>query len=241
MNPWVLATRTAGELVELAGALAPKGYDVVAYPVLRQTDVDDDHAWTALATLVDRLSWLAVTSPRAADALRRVAARKAFWERLVRLPVAAVGGATARACVEAGLTVALRGDGGGAALARELLARLEPGAAVVHVCGENRRPELAETLAEAGITVAPLPVYAMAVARGDELPTLPSTPPAAVLATSPRAARAYLQSVGGRPLAAPHFAIGPTTAAELESLGIPARVLSRPDPTLIAEELCQTC
>lgn len=57
-------------------------------------------------------------------------------ERLRGLPVHCVGEATARAAEVAGFGVASAGEGG----VDDLLDSIEPGARLLHLCGEDRRP-----------------------------------------------------------------------------------------------------
>jgi uroporphyrinogen-III synthase len=114
------------------------------------------------------------------------------------------------------IRVELVGPGTGAALGSSLLPLLAPGSTLVFACGHDHRPELPQALAEAGHRVVKVTVYAM---RPTPVPELPALPPdlAAVVLTSPRAARYYLR---GRwdSLPCAHWALGPTT----DSAGGPA-------------------
>ncbi len=241
MTRYLLATRHPAECHELQELLAPCGWAVRPYPVLRVNDVLDDAGWErALRLLAEwRAScWLTLTSPRAPTPLvRHARARNA--EAILELPIAAVGESTAKAADRAGLAVELVGPGSGAELARELFGRLEPAAPVIMACGRDHRPELPSALEAAGHHAHPLLVYRMDPTPPRELPPLgPGLE--GVLLTSPRAARLYLENVGGHPLPLPHWALGPTTQEAALRLGIECRIPPSPDFQSLAEELCKT-
>jgi uroporphyrinogen-III synthase len=235
---WVLATRTDEELAPLAAALRDHGWKVVAYPVLREEPL----AAAPIADLDEtaaECSLVAFTSRRAPGALHRVAG--ASWSRIVRLPAAAVGVATAEAAREEGFIVTIVGDAGGEALAVQVARALPRGASVLHPCGREHRAELARGLEAAGIRAAQVVVYGMTETPPELLPALADGRPSAVLLTSPRAAKAYLRLTGASFAGVPHFALGPTTAATVAAAGIAARVLVSTKPEALVEELCPTC
>jgi uroporphyrinogen-III synthase len=239
MTRFALVTRHPAECAELRGLLSPHGWSVRPYPVLRVEDVNDDTGWAAAQRLVaerGRAVWLALTSPRAPNRLVRQSARRGV-ESILELPIAAVGPGTARSAERAGLRVELVGPGTGAQLAERMVPHLEPGSPVILVCGRDRRPELPEALEGADHPVQPLVVYAMVPTPPRELPPL-GEGLAAVVLTSPRAARLYLEGIGGRPLPIPHWALGPTTQDAASALGIDCRIPSRPDLESLVEELC---
>jgi len=241
LSRFVLVTRSEESIGELKDALAPHGIEVAAFPVLRDAPADDPAGWGAVATASDSLRFVALTSARAPVPFRRAAEARGLWPRLSRLPVAAVGPASARAAAEAGMSVTMTADAGAASLAAELAARLTPGATVLHPCGRDRRSELAQGLAGAGAGVLSVVVYAMEPTPFDELPALPTRPPLAVLLSSPRAARAYLAVCRACFHDVPHFAMGATTAAAARELGLEVVALTRPTPDALVEELCLIC
>jgi uroporphyrinogen-III synthase len=99
---------------------------------------------------------IAVTSANAAPALG--AAR--------HLPVFAVGPASAAAARGAGSTRVEAADGDAASLARLIVASCRPQrGAILHVCGTEIRPGLAEALTEAGFRVLRQEVYRARPAR----------------------------------------------------------------------------
>lgn len=241
MSRFVLVTRTADSLGELRTVLARHGIDVLPFPVLREVPADDPTGWESLAAVLDSVRFVAVTSARAADPLRREAEARGLWPRIRRIPAVAVGRASARAAETIGLTVAITGVDGSAALAAELVTHLRRGDKVLHPCGRDRRDELAAGLGQAGVEVVPVVSYAMELTPPDELPVLPANAPVAVLLSSPRAARAYQAVCGGCFRGVPHLAMGASTAATARELGLEVVTLASPTPDSIMEELCQIC
>lgn len=238
---WVLVTRPASELDGFRELLADAGLAVVPYPVLRETTVLDENGWAATLAFLPRLQTVAFTSPRAPRALLAAARLHRVGSEITALPAFAVGGATARAAAAAGFAVAAVGVGGGGELASLLLARLGPGAAVLHACGREHRSELAAAVTGAGGEVVILVVYAMDAAPAADLPALPDDLPAAVVLTSPRAAETYAAASNRALAAAPHLAMGAATAARGRELGFDVITLRRPSAAAVVEELCQRC
>lgn len=239
MRRWVLVTRPAEELADLAAGLARRGVEVVPYPVLVPRPVDDAAGWATVREVAEGFSFLVLTSPRAAAAVLPAAARNALDGLVQALPAAAVGERTAAVARSAGLRVAMVGTAGGAALAAQLSAVLSSGDRVLHACGRDHRPELGDALATRGVHVVAVRVYAMEPAPPDSLPPLPDSQPVAVLLTSPRAAAAYVAVRGGGALPCPHLAMGTTTAAEAARLGLAAQPLPKPSLASLEEELCR--
>lgn len=239
MNRFVLITRHPADCGELQALLDPCDLTLRPYPVLRLQDVADDEGWHEV---MERLSgggrgaWLVMASPRA-PARFVAGCRERGAEHLLRMPVAVVGEATANAARTAGLSVEFAGPGTGLGLADNLLGLLPDGSLVVFVCGHDHRPELPNTLGDAGYEVLPVVVYRMHPTPPRELPPLgPSLD--AVILTSPRAAALYLEGVGGRPLPCPHWALGPTTRDAAAGLGIECRIPKETTIESLAEELC---
>jgi uroporphyrinogen-III synthase len=237
MNRVVLVTRHPADCARLGDLLRPGGYRVHPFPVLRVEEVDDEKGWKRIAATALHNAWTIVASPRAPQRLVSQA-RSKNAEHILRLPVAAVGEGTATACREAGLEPELVGPGTGLGLAEALIPKLEPGAPVVFGCGHHRRREMPDALSAAGHPVVPVELYAMRRTPPRELPPLPQRLDAVVL-TSPRATRYYLEGVGGLPLPAPHWALGPTTQQEALALGVECRIPPRADLESLAEELCR--
>jgi uroporphyrinogen-III synthase len=234
---WFLITRPADEVTALAAHASRHGLELLPFPALLEEAYEDEAGWEALAALAPSPRWLAVTSARAPRHLVRAARSRGLWNVISSSPVAAVGGATAAACREQGLTVELEGNAGAAALGRTIAARVQRGEVVVHAAGREHRSELLEAVAASGAVVLALAVYAMREAESRELPELPSNAPVAVVLTSPRAAGVYGRACGRRFAASPHYVLGPTSAAEVERLGY-APVLRQGSLESIVEELC---
>ncbi len=240
MTRLVLITRHPADCIELQERLTPCGITLSPYPVLRLEEVEDDAGWAEISERSEADgddTWLVMASPRApkrfVDQCRKRDAR-----RLLDLPVAVIGDGTAKAATAAGITPTLIGPGTGVGLAEALNRQLTEPTTVIFACGHHRRPELPEALAAAGHTVVTLIVYRMRATPPSELPTVEPTIDAVVV-TSPRAARLYLEGVGGRPLPCPHWALGPTTRDAARSMGIECLIPSEPNLESLAEELCQ--
>lgn len=237
MSAWVLVTRGEEELASLRAA-APPQVSVVPYPVLRLVPWEDPAAWEAVSPHLGRLDLLVFTSRHAPLPLLQQATSRGASEILQRLPAAAVGQATASACRQAGFQPVLVGDGGAQQLAEQLRQRFHS-PWVLHPCGREHRQELKQALETAGGRVFSLPVYAMDEAPTAKLPPLPPGQPLAVLATSPRAARAYWRATSARYALCPHFALGSTTARELAQLGLQPKILEKARIESLWEELCR--
>ncbi len=236
MSKVLLVTRTPRDCGELAGLVAGAGWTVKAYPVLRFEQVEDERGWkAALQTSPD---WLLLASPRAPGPfVTQAQARGA--EALLSLPAAVVGEGTAEATAEAGIKVEVVGPGTGAGLAEQLAGRLPEPTTFLFPCGRDRRPELPRGLGAAGHRLLTVEVYRMRQTPPLELPPLGPRVDA-VLLTSPRAARFYLEGVGGKPLPCPHWALGPTTRDAAAAMGIECRIPDQPNLKSLAEELCRT-
>jgi uroporphyrinogen-III synthase len=237
MSRFVLITRHPAECAELQEMLAPCGLTVRPYPVLRLEEVENDAGWVALETEEVRPGWVLMASPRAPERFVRQC-RMRHADGLLELPVAVIGDGTADASIAAGLTPEIVGPGTGLGLAGRLITRWPPSTTAIFACGHHRRNELPDTLEAAGHRVLPVVVYRMRPTPPRELPPLgPSLD--AVVVTSPRAARLYLDGVGGHPLPCPHWALGPTTRDAANTMGIDCRIPSEPTIESLAEELCR--
>ncbi len=242
MTRRVLVTRSAEDCRRLQELVADCGVLIEPYPVLRFEPVESAGQWhraveaESAARNHGQESWLLLASPRAPQPLCEQAPRH-DGEAILELPAAAVGRTTARAAEESGLGVVLTGPGTGAGLAAELAARLHEPTLFVFACGADRRRELPDALREAGHTVIELEVYRMHRLPRAELP-VPASQIDAVVLTSPRSARYYVENLGGRPLDCPHIALGPTTRDAAAALDIECRIPARPEMEALAEELC---
>jgi uroporphyrinogen-III synthase len=242
MTRRVLITRGAEDCRHLQDLVAACDVHIEPCPVLRFEGMELAGEWSRvigkLAAARDRgrESWLLLASPRAPRPLCEQAPRHG-GQSVLGVPVATVGRTTARAAEEAGLKVDLIGGGTGAVLADELCERLRQPVFFIFACAEEHRPELPETLRSAGHEVVLLPVYRMRRLSSGELPRIPDAVDAVVL-TSPRSTRYYVENLGGRPLDCLHIALGPTTAEAAQEFGIQCRIPARPEMEALAEELC---
>jgi uroporphyrinogen-III synthase len=179
----VLVTRPRPQALELARALEARGDTVLLEPLLTI-----DRIAAAMPDL-EGVQAIVLTSANAVPAL----CESAPGEAARRLPVFAVGAATAAAARDAGCESVVAAGGDGADLARLIARRCRPdGGALLHLCGEQVRPGLAEGLAAAGFALRVQAVYRAEAARA----LTPGTVAAfergaldAVLLFSPRTAR----------------------------------------------------
>ena len=192
------------------------GLDAVAVPLFEVEPVD----WQAPDPAdVDALL---LTS---ANALRHGGTQ---LERLLGLPVYAVGEATAQAAREAGFGIAATGAGG----VDELLASIEPDLRLLHLCGVDR-------IAPAG---APQRITPFAVYRANAIaaPHLADADGSVALVHSPRAGRRLAELVRDRG----NIALAALSAAAAEAAGTGwERVEAAPEPSddallALAARLC---
>jgi uroporphyrinogen-III synthase len=144
------------------------------------------------------------------------------------LKVYAVGEATAEAAREAGLDVAVTGDGG----VEQLLGSTEPSLRLLHLCGADRRePRRARQ------AITPVIVYR---ANPIEAPDVAAAKDGVALTHSPRAGKRFAELVGDRA----SIAIAAISAAAADAVGSGWRVVEVADrPTddallALAARLC---
>lgn len=231
--PRVALVKSPGRADAFVLALREVGVLPVLVSPFRVDRIEDgERAFREAATAHDdRPTWIAVTSPHAATAVRPLRDIAGL------APIAAVGAGTASALHAAGFLPVLVGDAGGHALAQRMLASgLAAGSLVLHPCGEDARHELSETLGAAGVRVQAVPVYRMSPDPVGERAAEGTF--AAVVVTSPRLAHRAMELFPGRP---PVVAIGRTTASALRDLGwTPAAVAATPAPDDVAAAVRST-
>jgi uroporphyrinogen III methyltransferase/synthase len=185
---------------------------------------------------------LIFTSAHAVDAFFSALKQAGHDARvLAHCKVAVVGAATRDRLAERGIEADLTGEGGGAELAAAIHSAGLPGPAL-HPAAADVRPELAAALS-AEMAIETVPAYdtvpaedALAAAvRAHRL-----RPFDAIALASPRGARAFLEVLGGPEAISRCLvgAIGATTAEALRELGLHPLVASRPDLTVLCDELC---
>ncbi|HZC37629.1 MAG TPA: uroporphyrinogen-III synthase [Sphingomicrobium sp.] len=163
----VLVLRPEPSAKETVSKARQRGLDALALPLFKIEPV----AWDMPD--LSRFDALLLTS---ANAVRRGGAGLAH---LQGLPVHAVGNATADAARNAGFAVASTGDAGVDAL----LASLEPGLRLLHLCGEDRRAP-----ADARREIRSLVVYR---SRESSVPNISAAKDCVALIHSPRAGRRF--------------------------------------------------
>ena len=184
-GPRLLLTRPREDSLALAGSLACQGVDALIEPMM--TIRFDADARLDLSGVQAVLLTSANGARALAAATRNEAAR--------RVPVLAVGCATAQAARDAGFGTVTAADGDVDALAALALARLHPGAGrLVHVAGRVSTGDLAARLGAAGFEAERAPLYD-AVAVGALSPparqALRAQTLAGVALFSPRTARLF--------------------------------------------------
>ncbi len=218
----VLVTRPHPDDEATASALRARGFEVLRAPMLRFEAVpfhDDADA---------RYGAVIVTS---ANALRAIGVNLAD-NRLLKLPLFAVGEHTASAARDAGFAQVIAASGGAGALRDLVLAavkskQLKKASTLLYLAGADLARDLAGELGEKGFTVVTHTTYRMIPA-----PSLPrdicdafvANRIEAVLHYSRRSARAFLEAArsGGveiSALALPQCCISATVAAVLRDAG----------------------
>lgn len=220
--PGVLVTRPEPDAAALAGRLAARGWRPVLCPLLE---------FAALPAEVDAegVAALIFTS---ANGVRAAPADPA----LRRLPVWAVGEATAEAARAAGFGPVRAGPSDAAALAAEI-ARAEgaSGRLFLHLRGRHASGGLADALAAAGLRLREVEVYEMRAARRlspAAEDALGARRIVAVPVWSPRTAKVFAALAGGRYdlSGAVAVAISDAAAAPLGGLGFRSvRTVANPD------------
>jgi uroporphyrinogen-III synthase len=236
----VAVTRDEPSDGPLSTALGVYGLTPVACPVLVEGPPADAAALHDAALTLEQYDWVVVASARSVRALSR--ARGGPWPPQIR--TAAVGGATAAALAEAGVarpTLVAPAEG-----AEALLTLLEDvdwvDRRVLVPTTTGGRRLLAEHLRAAWAIVDEVEAYAMHPRAPRDIDTdwQAASPDAAVVA-SPRVAELLAAAVGPDSLRALRVlvAIGATTAAALDRLGIasvtPPRADFRDAARLVAE------
>jgi len=239
----VLVPRPKERARELCFLLEDEGAEVIVLPVLEILAPLDPRGLNAALDHLIRYAWIALASPAAVDALADAARERGVGERLRQARIAVVGPRTAKAARARGLQVQLEAEAAtGAALAQALLPRLSPGDEVLLPAAQEGRRELYEGLTAAGVAATRVVAYRAdrAALEPGAIDALNAHPPDGVLLASPRTAQALLEAIGpagrGWLERAKLVAIGPTTAAGLQELGLGAcAVAEHPTPEGLVE------
>jgi uroporphyrinogen-III synthase len=229
----ILVTRPVPDNAATLAALKARGYDGLSAPMLRFEAVplqdDPDASYGAVI----------VTS---ANALRAIEGQPAT-ERLLDLPLFAVGDKTAEAARGTGFTKVFSADGDAAAL-RDLIAskkgtakRLKAGDPLLYLAGADLARDLAGELGARGFTVITQTTYRMApieTLASDVAAALSAGEIAAVLHYSRRSARAFIEATRGAgveitALGLPQCCLSDAVAAIVRDAGA-SQVLAAPTP-----------
>jgi len=212
----VVLTGASDGFAGLSYALAGAGYAVIEQPLLSFTQPEDWSAFDGALAVIDTFRAVAVTSPRAAEALAARLPRKPC-----RVPVWTSGersGSVLAQCFSTIHVVHGQGEGAAESVAAAIL-HAGIGGPVLFPCGSARRETLPQRLEAGGIRVQAEVCYhtvlesaeaARAALRAGEI----------LVVTSPSVAR-LLASVRGDTTRPSLLAVGPTTAAELVHSGWP--------------------
>lgn len=213
----ILVTRPQPDNERTVAALRAKGYQALAAPMLRFEKVP-----LSLADDTD-FGAVIVTS---ANALRGLAGQP-LAERLVHLPVFAVGERSAEAARDAGFRDVISAGGDAADLRDLLRARATATAPLLYLAGADLARDLATELGARGLQVATHTTYRMAPVA--DLPdaivqAFATGAMAAVLHYSRRSARAFFHAAGLAgveisALAVPHLCLSGNVAQVARDAG----------------------
>ena len=237
----VLVTRPEPDNDATAAILRARGFEVLLAPMLR---------FEALAFQDDADAHYDAVIVTSANALRGFE-RHPAGQRLLKLPLFAVGEHTANAARHAGFGHVIAADGDVAALRDAVLAavkakHLKKAGTLLYLAGADLARDLAGDLGQRGFTVVTHTIYRMIPVA--ELPSaaregFAANQVAAVLHYSRRSARAFLQAartagVEISALAIPQCCISDAVAAVVRDAGA-TQVLtaSRPDENALLEAL----
>jgi uroporphyrinogen-III synthase len=234
----VAVTRDDREDGAMARALEALGFLPVSCAVIREEAAPDDGALALAAANLESYAWIVVSSSRAVRAVSAARGARA-WPRSLR--GGAAGASTSRALRELGLTNVITGNRGGADALLGALLRAEhwPGTRVLAPRAADGRRVVETGLRDAGAHVDEPVAYRTALVSAAVIRRRwrNGSPQAAVIA-SPSAARSLVGALGAAVLRELKcvVAIGPTTAAALRELDVPARVA----PSATFEAAAQT-
>jgi len=223
----------------LSTALRARGFEPVLCPVLVEAAPRDPDLLLQAAGRLADYDWIVCASARTVRALSR--ARAAPWPSGVR--TAAVGEATARTLVEAGAMEPVRPEGDGADPLWEALRAVSwRGLRVLVPTTPGGRRVLIEKLTEAGAHVDAVEAYQMVPRAAEEVAREWATAaPDAVVIASPRVAHRLGEILGPEVLNRLRLvvAIGTTTAAAIEQLGVRCVVAAGAEFQSVADALVE--
>lgn len=223
----LLVTRPEPDATREAELLAARGHEAVLAPLLT---IEFDRA---APLQLEGAQALLMTSR---NALRALAAHPAFGEAL-KLPLVAVGDATAGEAQALGFADVTIGPGTGAKLAKLIVSELEPGRGpLVHLSGEAIAFDLKSTLEAEGFTVRRFVLY-RAIPTGalpdEAVNRLTAGALDGVILMSPRTAKTFADLVIGHGLVTQAkglvcYCLSEAVAGAVRPLGSEIRVAARP-------------
>jgi uroporphyrinogen-III synthase len=234
----VLITRPAGQGAdEWATAFAAAGALALPYPTVAIVPPDSWHALDEALARIAGYDWVVFTSQTTVSFVRERLPGRCFPPGM-RVQIAAVGPATARALEDAGAVVALLPEDSRQEGLVEAFQALPAGTRVLLPLAEGGRTLLAENLRARGCRLDVVTVY-RTQPKGDLPP-----PPAFDVATfaSPSALRAFLAHAGRESLEGKTVAvICPTTAKEATANGIHPVVADSPSVDALILAMAHSC
>ena len=232
MNARVLITRPEGAWPTLAAKFHETRIVLQFTGTTQQLDAVDPRPGDEALERLDRYDWLVATSAQGVSALMRRLAARGVTTLPETLRVAAIGPATAKAFEDAGASVdCVAATASSEGVAVELIPRLSAGASVLLVRPDETAGSLAASLRAASAVVHEAPLYRTVASAhaGTLVDEAIAGRFAAVVFTAPSSIVLWLDAAGGKrerlheALArVARVAIGPTTSAALDSLGLPA-------------------
>ncbi len=232
MTARVLVTRAAGTWPGLTERFRGTPVVLEMAPTTIQVEPIDPRAGNEAIDRLHRYDWLVATSGQGVKALVLRLAARGILDLPAGMRVAAVGPATARALLGIGARVELVADDTGSdGLAALLSARLSGGSRVLLVRPEGGASLLAAMLRARGAEVDEAPLYRTVVSNGAKglVDAVIAETYDAVVLTAPSSLELWLDAAGARRSAlvaalarTRRVAIGPTTAAHLAAIGLPA-------------------
>ena len=218
----VVITRTSVQNAPLRELLEERGATVLEVPLIEVLEPEDEgRERDEVLGRFERFDWVVITSPNGAERVAHfVAASHAAGDAATFPRFAVTGAATERAL---GVPAALRAE---PARADVLAASFPVGSGeVLLVQGDLADALLADTLSAKGWTVTRVVAYRTVPRRPDDAVRATALAADVLLLASGSAARAWHDAFGRQ--APPCVAvIGPSTASEADSLGIPVSAVA---------------
>ncbi|HUL49578.1 MAG TPA: uroporphyrinogen-III synthase [Gemmatimonadales bacterium] len=226
----IVVTRAREQAGDLVAALTARGAQVISAPAIRIEPLSDTDALRAAVTNLTQYHWLVFTSQ---NTVRVVHDRLAEWSlpasTLARVPIAAIGPATAHALEAHGVRPAVVPERFIAEAVVDAILERGPvrGQRILLPRALEARDTLPEGLRAQGAVVDVIPVYRAVAESGDGTALAADLLAGridAVTFTASSTVRAFVDQVGREAATCDRFAtavIGPITAQTARELGMP--------------------